>query len=151
MNTASVLCDHARPGQWPFRTELVLDEHPGITDVLARCRECGRAYLLELLDWRADLRALRVSTLEREHAERLIRDLTRGSCDVQRADAEVAHARSLAPFSRQLLLIDSAAPAIVAVITVPADVKIPGGSWREMPCDGQWIDYLRSKTEIVNE
>ena len=87
--------------------ELVLDEHLGITDALMRCRDCGRFYLLEMLDWRERRRVMRVAPLETPAAERLIRDLTRGSCDVNRAGAEVQHVRTATPFSRVLLLVDS--------------------------------------------
>ena len=149
-SSASELCDHVRPGRWPFQVELVLDEHLGPTDSLVRCRECGRAYLLEMLDWRDSARVMRVAGLEAAHADRLVRDLTRGSCDVNRAGAEVQHVRSATPFSRRLLLVDTAGPVIDGVAGVPGGVRLPGASWRQLPCDGSWVDYVRSNTEIVN-
>lgn len=144
------LCEHVRPREWPFLAELVLDEHLGPTDALMRCRHCGRSYLLELLDWRGNLRAMRVAVLESLHADRLVRDLTRGSCDVNRAGAEVQHMRQLAPLSRVLLLVDTGGPVIDAVAEVPAGVTIPGASWRALPMNGHWIDYARSNTVTVN-
>jgi hypothetical protein len=151
---SSELCQHVCRGQWPFQVDLVIDEHLGPTDALMTCRHCGRAYLLEMLDWRGPLRVLRVALLDPSDAARLIRDLTRGSCDIARAGAQVHHLRSLAPFSRWLLLIDSRGPAVEDVAAVPADTRLPGASWRELPCDGSWVDYVRSarsNREIVNE
>jgi hypothetical protein len=151
MSTTDQPCEHVRAGQWPFQVELVLDEHLGPAEALMKCRRCGRFYLLEMLDWRGTLRVMRIAALDATQAERLIRDLTRGSCDINRAGAEVQHMRTLAPWTRRLLLVDNAGPVIDAVADVPADVRIPSGSWRGLPCDGTWVDYLRSNSEIVNE
>jgi hypothetical protein len=150
MNAAE-LCEHLRPGSWPFQVDLVIDEHLGVTDALMSCRHCGRAYLLEMLDWRAPFRVMRIAALDPADAGRLVRDLTRGSCDISRAGAEVHHLRTLARFSLWLLLIDSGGPLIAGLAPLPADVRLPGASWRELPCDGRWVDYLRSKTEMVKE
>ncbi len=147
--TDSGLCEHVRPGQWPFQVVLVLDEHLGPTEALMRCRRCGRSYLLEMLDWRGAARAMRVAVLDPAHADTLVRDLTRGSCDVRRAGAEVQHVRQLAPLLPLLLLVDTAGPVVEAIVGAD-DVKIPTGSWRSLPCNGEWIDYARSKTDIVN-
>ncbi|HEX7037378.1 MAG TPA: hypothetical protein VF210_16525 [Pseudomonadales bacterium] len=136
------LCEHVRVGRWPFQAELVLDEHLGITDALMRCRDCGRFYLLEMLDWRDRHRVMRVAPMDDAAAERLIRDLTRGSCDVNRAGAEVQYVRTATPFTRVLLLIDTTGPRIEAVGEPPGDRRIPGASWRELPCDGSWVDVL---------
>lgn len=141
------LCRHVTPGGWPFQAELVLDEHLGITDALMRCRDCGRFYLLEMLDWRDQHRVMRTAAMDAAHAERLIRDLTRGSCDVNRAGAELQHARSVTPIGRTLLLVNLGGPVIDAVAVVPEERPIPGASWRELPCDGAWIDYL---TELAD-
>lgn len=143
------VCGHVRPGQWPFRVELVLDDQLGFTEALVRCRHCGATYLLNMMDWRGPVRVMRMAPLARVHADALIRDLTRGSCDVHRAGAEVQHVRRLAPFSRTLLLMDTGGPLIEALVEVPADVRVPAASWRELPCDGEWVDYVRSNTETV--
>lgn len=140
--TATDLCEHVRAGQWPFQAELVLDEHLGITDALMRCRDCGRFYLLEMLDWRDRHRVMRVAPMDGAAAQRLIRDLTRGSCDVNRAGAEVQHVRTATPFSRVLLLVDMAGPVIEAARPAPEGRRIPGAGWRELPCDGSWVDLM---------
>jgi hypothetical protein len=64
------LCDHIRTGAWPLRPELVLDDHLGATDAVVSCRECGRPYLMEMLDWRGHLRVMRMSVLDATQAAR---------------------------------------------------------------------------------
>jgi len=146
MSDAPDLCEHVLPGAWPFQVELVLDEHLGPADVLMRCRACGRFYLLEMLDLQGPARVMRVAVLETADAESLIRDLARGSCDVNRAGAEVQHLRTRAPLLPRLILVDTGGPTVTAVVDVPADVRVPGRSWRELPCDGSWVDYVQSRS-----
>lgn len=143
------LCEHLRPGSWPLHTELVLDDHLGFTDALLSCRHCGRVYLLEMLDWRHRQRVMRVSVIDPDQAAQLIRDLTRGSCDVARAGAELHHARNRAAFLPWLLLVDTRGPRLAGLAQLPPDTRLPGASWRELPCDGHWVDYARSNTEMV--
>lgn len=137
------LCEHLQPGTWPLRTDLVLDEHLGITDALVSCHRCATAYLLEMLDWQGSERVMRLALLEPEHAARLIRDLTRGSCDPGRAAAEVEHARSRATFLPWLLRVDSKGPGILGFAPVPRDTRLPAAPWRERLCDGAWVEYAR--------
>jgi hypothetical protein len=144
------LCDHVKPGSWPFAVELTLDEHLGPTDALVTCRDCGQSYLLEMLDWRGDQRVMRVSVLDAAAAARVIRDLTRGSCDIRRAGAEIHHLQTQSVFSPWLLLIDARRGVIDGVVPLSPDTRLPGASWRELPCDGRWVDYARSKTSITN-
>lgn len=142
------LCDHVEAGGWPFDTELVLDAQLQPTDLLVRCRECRRPYLLELLDQRGRDQVMRISVLQPAAVDRLLHNLQRGSCDPQRAGAEVHHLRTGSRFAPRLLLVDSSGPRITALV---ATTKIlPGASWRELPCDGSWVDYVRSKREIRN-
>jgi len=142
------LCEHLRPGAWPLTIRLVLDDHLGPTDYLASCTECGRTYLLEMLDWRDPLRLLRLAVLDAEHAARLIHDLERGSCDAGRAGAEIEHARSTAAVLPWLLLVDIRGPGIEAVVPAPADRSVSGAGWRELACDGSWVDYAGSYVEM---
>jgi hypothetical protein len=144
------LCEHLRPGVWPFHIALTLDEHLGVTDALVTCRHCARPYLIEMLDWSGDRRVMRVSILDPAEAAGVIRDLTRGSCDIRRAGAEVHHLQTRSAFSRWLLMINVTIPVIEAVVPVEANAKLPGAGWRELPCDGSWVDYARSKTSITN-
>jgi hypothetical protein len=144
-------CPHLRSGTWPLRWTLVLDDQLGPADGLASCRECGAAYLLEMLDWRGSERLLRLAVLRADVADRLLHDLERGSCDAGRAAAELSHVRSLARTVPWLLLVDTSGPRIVALVPAPADRTVPTAGWRELPCDGAWIDYARSYVEMVNE
>ncbi|MCZ6616754.1 MAG: hypothetical protein O7E57_01375 [Gammaproteobacteria bacterium] len=152
MNTD--LCEHLKVGAYPFRLQLSLDEHLGMTDALLTCRECDRPYLLEMLDWRGEERLFRVYLPNAVRVIQLIRDLSRGSCDISRAGAEVHHLRTTIPPCRHLLIVDqnfsTGGPAIVGITTKPDDRTLPSASWRELSCDGQWLDYARSNMEMLN-
>ncbi|MCZ6710052.1 MAG: hypothetical protein O7B25_06805 [Gammaproteobacteria bacterium] len=139
----SDICEHLTPGTYPFQVDLVLDDHLGFTDAVVSCRHCQQAYLLEMLDWANHDRLFRICVLRSDHAQRLIRDLTRGSCDLQRAGAEVQQMKTASAFSGWLILVDTVEPQISAVAPVPPERDLPGASWRELPCDGTWVKYAR--------
>jgi hypothetical protein len=147
MNEQNV-CTHLRSGTWPLTIRLVLDDHLGPTDYVASCTICGRTYLLEMLDWRDPARLLRLAVLPADHAARLIRDLERGSCDAGRAGAEIEHARSTATVLPWLLLVDIRGPRIEALVPTPHGRRVPGAPWRELACDGAWMDYARSYVDM---
>ena len=140
-------------GAYPFQLQLCLDEHLGMTDALVTCRDCERPYLLEMLDWRDNERLFRVSLPHADRATQLVRDLTRGSCDISRAGAEIHHMQTTLPDSMYLIIIDQnyspSGPAISGIAPKPADRPLPSASWRELDCDGQWLDYARSYTEML--
>jgi hypothetical protein len=144
------LCKHIRPGSYPFQTELVIDEHLGLAEAVVRCRECRLAYLLEMVDWSGHSRAYRVSCLAPEHAEHLVRTLTRGSCDIRRAGAEIQHLQTSSRLARQLLVVDMRGPVIEALVPLSDAVSIPTQGWRQLPCDGSWIAHARSYTQMAN-
>ena len=155
----SDLCEHIAAGDYPFRVELVMDDHLGLTDGVVSCRHCQRAYLLEMLDWADAHRVFRISALGDDQSRRLIRDLTRGSCDVQRAGAEVQHMKTATSFAPWLLLVDTGVAQIRRVVPLTPGARLPGQSWRELACDGSWVEYARmyqadesdrSSTEIEN-
>lgn len=143
------LCAHVRPGSWPFRVRLVLDEHLGFTDALVACRHCGTTYLLEMLDWLDHDRVMRISAPAADRTEGVIHDIGRGSCDLGRAGQEVHHLRTSTPLCPVLLRVDWRGPSIAAVAEVRAGDRLPGASWRDLPCDGRWVRYARSKTDMV--
>jgi len=140
----SELCEHVHSGDYPFQVELVIDDQLGLTDGIVACRFCGRRYLLEMLDWRGTERLFRISALAADHARRLIRDLTRGSCDVRRAGDEVQHLKSTSSFAPWLILVDTRQPRIDRVAPLPAGTTLPGASWRSLPCDGEWLELVKS-------
>ncbi|MCZ6642398.1 MAG: hypothetical protein O7F71_12540 [Gammaproteobacteria bacterium] len=152
MNTD--LCQHLKVGTYPFQLQLTLDEHLGFTDALVTCRDCDKAYLLEMLDWRGAERLFRVSLPDPERATQLVRDLTRGSCDITRAGSEIHHMQTTLPDSMYLIIIDQnyspSGPAISGIAPKPADRPLPSASWRELICDGEWLDYTRSYPQMLN-
>lgn len=149
MSDVSDPCEHAVAGEWPWHVRLVLDEHLGIADAVVACRHCGQRCLVELLDLEGPLRAMRVSVLAAAEADQVARDLERGSCDVNRARAEVQNLRARARLTRTLLGIDTTGPVLFARMPAPPG-PLPHAGWRELPCDGRWVRYLRSNNEITN-
>jgi hypothetical protein len=135
-------CDHLRAGTWPFKVELVIDQALYFTEALVSCVQCGERYLLELLDERGRQGLFRISMPGRKESDALLHDLSRGSCDVNRATAEVASVRSASPLLPTLLLIDPQGPRILALVD-SAGRKLPSGSARSLPRDGSWFDQLR--------
>ncbi len=135
-------CGHLAPGPYPFRTVLVLDDQLGPTESLIRCRQCDAPYLLEMLDWRGSMRLFRVRRPERSATDALERDLSRGSCDLNRASAEVFQFSLDAEPCPWLLLLDQGAGTLLARIDIDAKTAVPTAPWRELPCDGSWIEAL---------
>ncbi len=134
-------CDHLTPGTWPFEVTLVIDQELSFIDALVRCKRCDASYLLERLDQRGSQGLFRVSMPEGQASERVLYDLSRGSCDLNRAGAEVASLKNQAPFLPLLLLLDLRQPVIVSVID-SSSVRLPGDSARSLPCDGSWFERL---------
>jgi hypothetical protein len=129
---------------------LTLDDHLGFTDALVACRHCGTTYLLEMLDWLDGDRVMRVSVPPADRAERVVHDIGRGSCDLSRAGQEVHHLRTSTPLCPVVLLVNWSGPTIAAVVDAPKTERLPGSSWRDLPCDGRWVRYARSKMDMVN-
>ena len=134
------------PGPCPWETELVIDDHLGPTDLLVGCRVCGRAYLLEMLDWEGSRRLFRVRAPSPGAVAALTRDLQRGSCDLSRAVEEVRHVSLTSDRLPVLLLFDTRTGEVVERIPLATPADVPGAGWRELPCDGEWIRRLASPT-----
>ncbi|MCP5183358.1 MAG: hypothetical protein H6993_05305 [Pseudomonadales bacterium] len=115
--------------------ELVLDDYLGIAEAVARCPVCDTHYLLELLDIGGNVRAYRLAPLAAAVATRLIRDLTRGSCDANRAGAEVQAIRVQHPVSRWWLRVMDG--DFKSVQLQHAATNLPITPWRELPLDGR--------------
>jgi len=135
-------CPHLIPGPYPFESALVLDDHLGPTDWLVSCRGCDAAYLLEMLDWAGSRRLYRLRVPEPRAVNRLLQDLDRGSCDLDRASAQAHHFSLTSAQLDVLALLDLGTAELIALLNVPEGVKIPGAGWRELPCDGSWIQRL---------
>jgi hypothetical protein len=137
------VCEHLRAGRYPLSIDCVFDDNLGFTDCLAHCRECQASYLLEMIDWRGNLRLFRLSRPDPGQSARLLRDLDRGSCDLERARAESDQFRLANAEVAALLLIDMSIPRIAALL--PPEETMPRSCWRELPCDGSWLDRIRSQ------
>jgi len=135
-------CDHLKPDTYPLQLDLLIDAELTFTDALLSCRVCHQPYLLELLDRRGSDALFRLSMPDAEQCRQLLRDLNRGSCDLQRAHSELSSLQSMSPYLPYLLLLDCSEPKILQLLELP-DIRLPGGSWRQLPCDGQWFDQLR--------
>jgi len=141
MHTEAI-CQHLTPGHYPFDSVLVLDDHLGPTDWLVRCRSCEAAYLLEMLDWQGSLRLYRLRVPEPRSVDRLLRDLERGSCDLNRARDQAHHFSLTSTRVAELALLDLAAGQLIRMVKAPENEAIPGASWRDLSCDGSWIQRL---------
>lgn len=135
-------CKHLAPGEWPFQIDLVVDAELSFIDALAHCASCGETYLLELLDRRDDHTLFRVSMPGQSASADLLHSLSRGSCDLNRAGAEVQSLKSLEPYLPTLLLLDQQKPEIVALIDAD-ESRLPATPARQLPCDGTWFERLR--------
>lgn len=141
-----VLCAHIQPGACPWETELVIDDHLGPTECLVACRTCGRAYLLELLDWLGSQRLFRVRAPSPDAVALLTRDLDRGSCDLGRAREEVRHVSLSSDRLPVVLLYDTKTASLVARIALEDPGDVPWAGWRDLPCDGTWIGRLAKRS-----
>lgn len=140
-SAASSLCAHTVAGPLPFESVLVLDDHLGPTDWLVRCRTCAAHYLLEMLDWDGPSRLYRVRAPAHDAVAGLLRDLERGSCDLDRAGAEANHFSLSSTRLPTLMRLNLSSSELSALIEA-SGVRLPGASWRELPCDGSWLKKL---------
>lgn len=115
----------------------MLDEWLGIAEAIARCPDCGQNYLLELLDIHGGRRAWRLAPLDADASRRLIHDLTRGSCDVNRAAAEVHVIKAAHPVTRWVLVSEDG--SLTGLHLMETDSRQTTRAWRDLPLDGSWF------------
>ena len=140
------LCAHFIPGCYPIAVDLVLDDHLGYTEALVSCTECERSYLLEMVDWENDCRLFWISEPNEQATRLLLRDLARGSCDINRAGEEVRQFSLIAERMSELLLIDSSARVILGRVRADSlPPEIPSASWRELSCDGSLVRQIQDE------
>ena len=101
----------------------------------AHCNLCHQHYLLELLDIVEKKRMYRVASVAKDAAEATLRSLGQGSCDITRANNEVAAVASLAQREQQLLVMEDG--AFVQCRT--SAESIPGTPLRQLPLNGSWF------------
>ncbi len=130
------ICDHlaaAQPGDTPLVVDVALDDAGGMTDALVRCSACDASYLIELLSWRGPkfgLRTFRLSTVCEADAALYRRDIARGSCDLNRADAERTALEQQARLSSCIIELDVDGMRMLRFEDVGADADISVASWR---------------------
>jgi len=136
-----MLCPHIRIGVAPFKTLYVLEEHLGLARGLVQCHACAATYLLELIDLVGNTRAYRVAEVDSAHAQATVRTLSRGSCDINRAEGEVQHLESR---SSLLPVVVAMEGGLVTGLRQLNDLgELPLSQWRDLPCDGQWLAFAR--------
>ncbi len=111
-----------------------------------KCRACNAHYLIELIDISQGINAYRVAWLPAAAVEATLRSLSKGSCDVNRASAELAHAANTAALLDGVLLRNENAGAdtLWSYMSEVGNLQIPTASWRELPCDGKIIASLQA-------
>ncbi len=137
-----MLCSHIKPGATPFETLFVLEEHLGLASGLVECTSCEATYLLELIDLAGNDRAYRVTTVEPAHAHAMVRTLSRGTCDIQRAASEVQNLESRSTLLNVTISMNGS--IIIGLGWVADTVEIPKDHWRTLPCDGRWVSQAPS-------
>ena len=140
-----MLCAHVEPGARPFATLFVIEDYLGLASGLVACRTCGTTWLLELIDLSGGSRAFRVASVEPGHAAAMIRTLTRGTCDINRARGEIENLETRSPL--QPVVLTMAADVVLGVQAVPL-AEVPRAHWLALPCDGQWLasdGYVRTR------
>ncbi len=133
-------CDHLKADTWPLTIEHTFTMLLVFADALARCRSCGRSYLLELLDVREHERLYRLSLCSNQASAELLKDLNRGSCDLQRAQAQFDEFSRSSVITDKLLWTDARANVLRGLITT--HLPLPAESWQSLPCDGTWFKRL---------
>jgi len=126
-------CSHLT-GTPELEVLFVLDTHIQLTDAFVRCKRCAATFLIELADMAKDVCVFRMSRVEADAADKTIRSLRKGSCDVNRARNEVFSLAASKQPCDHLLLMDRG--QFSSVIPRPTDMALPNRSWRELPCDG---------------
>jgi hypothetical protein len=123
---------------------LVTDATVTLADAFVQCHTCGQHYLIELIDIKGTINAYRIFALPEEAVAPMLRSLTRGSCDINRANAELVHISQVAAALPGVLLRDEtdSAESLWRYLADTRDVQVPTTHWRNLPCDGQIIAQL---------
>ncbi|MEE4282058.1 MAG: hypothetical protein V2I41_08940 [Pseudomonadales bacterium] len=124
---------------------LVTDATVTLADAFVQCHICEQHYLIELIDMQGPASAFRISALPADAATATLRSLTRGSCDINRASAELTHIRQIAEQLPGVLMRNESdsAQALWHYVADTRHVKIPKEHWRDLPCNGQIIAALK--------
>ena len=140
-----MLCSHVTPQAQPFETLFVIEEHLGMASGLVECRACHASYLLEMIDLAGNQRAYRVTEVDSAHAIAMVRTLSRGTCDTERARGEVQNLESRSQLLNVTLNMQGG--TVINVVPASATAEIPKQHWRALPCDGRWLRTAQAPAE----
>lgn len=119
---------------WPFVIEMTLDGQSGPTDAIVRCRTCGQAYLIEMLNWSGahfERRTFRTSLLDDVVVARYSHNRNSTSCDLKRAAAEWYAVQTQARLTSLEITLDVDASTLIGARLLPPDTDIPMAHWRD--------------------
>ncbi len=142
MSTAKT-CPHL-PLHPDLEVLLVTDATVTLADAFVQCHTCGQHYLIELIDIKGPANAYRIFALPEDAVAPTLRSLNRGSCDINRANAELAHISQVAEVLPGVLIRDESdsAQGLWRYVADTKNVHVPTAHWRNLPCDGQIITHL---------
>ncbi len=132
-------CEHLA-GEPTLHTELVLDAYLDLVDGFVRCAGCNQHYLLELVDLDADTRLYRVSLSDAAAVAATVRSINKGSCDLERARAEVLNLTTRSQPIEALLVKQRG--RFQGLVPLAPEITLPATSWRERPHTGDVIAAL---------
>jgi len=130
-------CEHlvaSTPAALPIAIEMILDGQSGPTDAIVRCRTCGQAYLIEMLDWAGthfEHRTFRTSLLDDAVVARYAHNRSSTSCDLKRAAAEWYAVQTQARLTNLEITLDVDASTLIGARLLPPGTEIPMAHWRE--------------------
>ena len=123
-----------------LHTELVLDTHLDLADGFVRCDACNRHYLLELVDLDATTRLYSVSLSDAAAVAATVHNINKGSCDPERARAEVLNLTTRSRPIEPLLVKQHG--RYLGLVPVAEEVEVPATPWRERGRTGDLIEAL---------
>ncbi|XOV83702.1 MAG: hypothetical protein ACFHXK_01015 [bacterium] len=138
------ICPHTNPHP-DLDVMLVTDTGAvSLADAFVQCRICRQDYFIELIDIKGAASAYRIAALAPDAAASTLKSLTRGSCDINRANAELVHVHQVARPLPGILIRDESdsAQTLWRYVADTKQVKLPTDHWRNLPCDGQIIAAL---------
>ena len=122
-----------------------LDAYLHTTDAYAKCALCDAHYLVEMIDLKGIDAVFRIARLPADYVAKTVHSLHRGSCDINRARSETFALRKSAETLPLLLTMHHG--EFISTIPVAECTEIPQASWRDLPCDGSWLEYVNARSD----
>lgn len=136
MNPDVALCEHLASDSLAalaVAPDDVLEWQDGPIVAVVRCPACGRAGLLEMLDWSDDqrLRVHALAGLDSAAFALYLRNVERGSCDLARRRREIEALVACAGPSERLVAREAIGGRVLRSSVWPAGIAPPSDSWQE--------------------